>query len=73
MNKPARLGKQVNQNHLYNHFFDRVEEWLLCHSTLCLFVLLAVLITLFVMLCWAICGVSATDSGLQYNQLQNII
>ena len=73
MREPARLGRVEDNNHLCNHFFDKVEEWLLSHSTLCLFVLLAILTALFVMVCWAICGVSATDSGLQYNQFNNII
>ena len=71
--QPVRLGKVQDDNHLCNHFFDKVEEWLLSHSTLCLFVLLAILTALFVMVCWAICGVSATDSGVQYNQFNNII
>ena len=71
--QPVRLGKVQDDNHLCNHFFDKVEEWLLSHSTLCLFVLLAILTALFVMVCWAICGVSATDSGLEYNQMKNII
>ena len=64
--QPVRLGKVENQNHLCNHFFDIVEEWLLSHSTLCLFVLLALLCSLFVMVCFAICGVSAVESGTQY-------
>lgn len=71
--QPVRLGKQENKCHLRYHFFSKVEEWFYNHSTLCLFILLAVLTALFVMLCWAICGVSATDSGLQYNQFNNII
>lgn len=70
--RPVRLGKQDNC-YPYNHFFERVEEWLLCHSTLCLFVLLALLSALFVVLCYAIIGVSATDSGVYCNQFKNIV
>ena len=74
MNKePVRLGRVDDNVHLYNHFLEAVEEWLLDHSLLCLIILIAVLTALFVMLCFAIVGVSATDSGVQYNQLQNII
>ena len=71
--QPARLGRVDDNVHLYNHFFSSVEEWLLSHSLLCLIILTAVLTALFVMVCFAICGVSATESGVQYNQLQNII
>ena len=70
MSKPARLGKQDNV-HLYNH--SAMEEWLLSHSLLCLIILMAVLTALFVLLCFVICGVSATESGVQYNQFNNII
>ena len=72
MSKPVRLGKKEDDFHLYNHS-ARVEEWLLSHSLLCLIILTAILTTLFIALCFAICGVSATESGVQYNQLQNII
>ena len=63
MSKPARLGKDDNV-HLYNH--SALEEWLLSHSLLCLIILTAILTALFVMVCWAICGVSAVESGTQY-------
>ena len=71
--RPVRLAKQTNNGYPYNYLLDRVEEWLLCHSTLCLFVLLALLTALFVMLCFAIIGVSATDSGIYCNQFKNIV
>ena len=67
MKEPVRLAKQENNSHLRYHFFsNRVEEWLLSHSTLCLTILLALLCSLFVLLCFAICGVSAVESGTQY-------
>lgn len=76
MSKPARLHKVEETNHVspfLNKFMTMVEEWAWRHVTLLLFILMALLIALFVMLMFAIVGVSATDSGVQYNQLQNII
>ena len=74
MSRPARLHK-VQENNVSPLIVlqDKVEEWVLSHSALCLFVLMALLIALFVVLIFALVGVSATDSGVQYNQLENII
>lgn len=75
MSGPARLHK-VQEDNAYSWFnlvMGKVEAWCYRHAALCLFVLMALLIALFVMLMFAIVGVSATDSGVQYNQLQNII
>ena len=71
--RPVRLGKVEDNGYPYNYLLDRVEEWLLCHSTLCLIILLALLSAFFVMLCFAIIGVSATDSGIYCNQFKNIV
>ena len=74
MNKgPARLGKVEDNGYPYNYLLDRVEEWCYNHSTLCLIILLALLSAFFVMLCFAIIGVSATDSGIYCNQFKNIV
>ena len=73
MNKgPARLGRVDDNVHLYNHFFDAVEEWLLDHSLLCLIILIAVLTALFVMVMFAICGVCAVESGGMRNFINTI-
>ena len=62
--KPARLHKVDNNDFsILNKLMSMVEDWVLSHSLLCLFVLLAVLTSLFVMVCFAICGISATESG----------
>ena len=71
--RPVRLGKVEDNCYPYNYLLDRVEEWCYNHSTLCLYILLALLTALFVMLCFAIIGVSATDSGIYCNQFKNII
>ena len=65
--RPVRLAKQTNNDYPYNYLLDRVEEWCYNHSTLCLYVLLALLTALFVVLCFAICGVSAVESGAMRN------
>ena len=67
--QPVRLAKQSDDNQFspfLNKFMTMVEEWAWNHATLLRFILLAVLISLFVMLCFAICGVSAVESGTQY-------
>ena len=76
MNKgPARLGKVEDNGYPYNYLLDRVEELCYNHSTLCLYVLLALLTALFVMLCFAIYGVCATgtEANIYYNHLQDVI
>ena len=71
--RPVRLGKVEDNGYPYNYLLDRVEEWCYTHSTLCLIILLALLSAFFVMLCFAIIGVSATDSGIYCNQFKNIV
>ena len=67
MSRPVRLAKQ-NET-----LADRIDAWCGRHLTFCLAVLLLISSILFVALCYAVLGVSATESGLQYNQLENII
>ena len=74
-NRPVRLAKQEesNFNRIYNLLYCRIERWVLAHLTLCITVGLIIAITLFVLVCYAIVGVSATDSGVTYNQFERII
>ena len=75
MNQPVRLQKkeQKTSSSVFDFIMNKVEAWVLSHATLCLFVLMAILIALFVVLMFAIVGISATDSGVQYNQFNNIV
>ena len=75
MKDPVRLGKvQDNQrDSFYNSMMDYVEIWALTHSTLILIVAMCLLIALFVGLIFVMTGVSATESGMQYNQFERII
>ena len=70
---PVRLHKVDEDFSILNKLMDRIEEWVWEHTTLCLFVLMALLTALFVVLMFAIVGVSATDSGVQYNAFDRII
>lgn len=50
-----------------------IETWLLNHANIILPLCFIVLMFLFVALAFALVGVSATDSGLQYNHLGDMI
>ena len=65
---PVRLHKEVNMS-----LSDRLEEFVLNHAVFFLTLAIVLLMALFITLCVAMCGASATDSGLQYNQLERII
>ena len=67
-NKPVRLGKQENFS-----FTERVDEWAISHAHIILPLCIIIALILFVALCYAIIGVSATDSGVQYNAMERII
>ena len=73
MNRPVRLAKEDNSHSFSFKILGRIEKWAFkyAHIILPLFIILGLL--LFVVLCYWICGVSATESGVQYNQLERII
>jgi hypothetical protein len=64
VNKVSHIGEMVSEH---------IEAWVQTHALLCLIVLTCLLMALFVTLIFAITGVSATESGVQYNQFQNIV
>ena len=77
---PARLHRKeenssVNNkvSHIGEMVSEHIEAWVQTHALLCLIVLTCLLMALFVTLIFAITGVSATESGVQYNQFQNIV
>ena len=73
MSRPVRLDKQDNGNSFSFKILDRIEKWAFryAHIILPLFIILGLL--LFIAFCFVICGASATESGMQYNQLERII
>ena len=72
MSKPARLGKVENQDYA-TILIERIEAWAIAHATLLFVIAFAVLIALFVVLIFALTGVSATESGTVYNGFDKII
>ena len=72
---PARLQKvpEKKSNVPPFNISKRIEAWVLAHATLCLIVAICLLMALFVTLIFVLTGVSATESGVQYNQFSNII
>ena len=64
--KPARLHKQVTPE-------EEIEAWILSHAYIFLPVCVIILLLLFVILCYTLCGLSATDSGMTYNHLMDVI
>ena len=81
MSEPARLHRKeerkfssVNKvSHIGEWLFDHIEAWVLSHALLCLIVAMCMLMALFVALIFTLTGVSATDSGVVYNQFNNIV
>ena len=69
-NNKARLGKKEDD---ISPFLNKLDDWAMRYAHIILPILLITLMILFVLLCYAIIGVSATDSGLQYNHLQDVI
>ena len=73
-NNKARLGKKENDvSPFLNKIEMNLEVWVLRHAHILLPICLIILMILFVFVCYLIIGVSATDSGLQYNHLQDVI
>ena len=62
---PARLHKKPEEND--------VEAWILNHAYIFVPICFVILFILFVCLCFAITGVSATESGNVYNHLGDVI
>ena len=65
-NRPVRLGKKMTLQ-------EQVNEWAWRNLHIILPILFIMLIILFVLVCYAIVGVSATDSGVTYNSMEKII
>ena len=67
---PVRLGKKEESN---SSVMARIDDWALNHAHILLPMSIIIALCLFTALCYAIVGVSATESGSVYNQLQRTI
>ena len=67
---PVRLGKKEESN---SSLMARIDEWALNHAHILLPISIIIALCLFIALCYAIVGVSATESGSIYNQMEHII
>lgn len=70
-NRPVRLNKQEDYN-FYNLLLKRVEAWAYAHATLLLAIAIIVFMILFIVLAYAIVGVSATGDTI-YNGMEAVI
>ena len=75
---PVRLAKVEEKADtmiltIYHSVMDRVETWVLNHALLCLTVAMCFLIALLTVEIFLMVGVSATESGVQYNAIDKII
>ena len=69
---PARLGKnETYQNHF--SLQNKMEAWCIRHATLLFIILLSMIMVLFIVLIYALVGVSATESGTVYNHIGDVI
>ena len=66
MSSPARLAKKKT-------FMEKVDDFALTYAHIILPLAILILLSLFVMLCFAMVGVSATESGVKYNHFQDVI
>ena len=67
---PVRLGKKEESN---SSVMARIDDWALNHAHILLPISIIIALCLFTALCYAIVGVSATESGSVYNQLEKIV
>ena len=67
---PVRLGKTESKS---SDIMTRIDDWALNHAHILLPISIIIALCLFIALCYAIVGVSATESGSVYNQLEKIV
>ena len=73
MNNPARLQKVQDDKNFSKIVLGKIEAWCSRHASFCLLICLIIFSILFVALMYALIGVSAVESGIQYNHIENII
>ena len=74
MSRPVRLNKQHdNRNNFSFKVSRRIEQWAFRYAHIILPLALLLGLLLFIAFCYTICGASATDSGLTYNQMERLV
>ena len=67
MSTPVRLHKKEEKNHNFspflNNFDENLEAFVLSHASFFFILAMVTLAVLFVVLCYALVGVSAVESG----------
>ena len=71
-NTPVRLYKK-QEDTMFERLFQWIERFALRYAHILLPIALILALALFVALCFILCGASATDSGVVYNQFNNTI
>ena len=69
-NRPVDLRKPDDN---FSPLMNKLDDWALKHAHIILPLAFIMLLFLFVAVCFALVGVSATDSGVQYNHFQDVI
>ena len=67
---PARLDKREENG---SQFIELIEAWVLAHANILMPLCMVILIALCVMLCYALVGASAVESGNLYNHMGDVI
>ena len=67
----VRLEKRPQQNRWT--ISNKIEAYIARHFYLIMVLFMLILLVAFVTVCFAIVGASATDSGVTYNAMENII
>ena len=72
-NGPVRLQKVEDNEVTLMDIHEKIEGVLLRYGHILIPILLIIALIGFMAICFLICGTSATESGLQYNQMENIV
>lgn len=68
---PADLHRATPNEKIY--LKKEIEAYLIKYAHILIPILFVIMLTLFVMLCFALVGVSAVESGTTYNHIKDVI
>ena len=73
MSNPVRLDKKPDKTPPFYNLSRKLEAFILSHASFFFLLTLTVFAVLFVLLCYTLVGVSATESGTVYNHFWELI